>query len=64
MIDKWIEYLTFYPKDMWDDKIIDECDYDEEMNAVHIAVIKNKVQILEKLADAKAGDLIRCIANT
>ena len=59
VIDEWIEYLKIHPEDEWGDKIIDECDYDydEEMNAVHIAVIRNKVRILEKLADAGAGDV-------
>ena len=55
MIDEWIEYLKVHPEDEWGDKLIDECDWDEEMNAVHVAVIRNKVQILKKLADAGAG---------
>ena len=56
LIDEWIEYLKVHPEDSWGDKIIDECDYDEEnMNAVHVAVIRNKVVILEKLAEAGAG---------
>ena len=55
MIDEWIEYLKIHPEDDWGDKTIDECDYEEEMNAVHVAVMRNKVQILKKLADAGAG---------
>ena len=53
-IDEWIEYLKVHPYE-WGDKIIDACDWDEEMNAVHVAVIRNKVRILKKLADAGAG---------
>ena len=55
MVDEWIEYLKVYPEDEWGNKLIDECDWEEEMNAVHVAVIRNKVQILKKLADAGAG---------
>ena len=56
MINEWIEYLRDHPEDRWGDKIIDECDWGEEMmNAVHIAVIRNKGKILRKLAGAKAS---------
>ena len=56
MIDKWIEYLKDCPINWWNDKIIDECDWREEnMNAVHVAVIRNKVQILQKLFEAGAS---------
>ena len=52
--------MELHPEDDWGDKIIDECDYNDEtyeyMNPVHIAVLRNKVKILEKLAKAKAGN--------
>ena len=63
MIDEWIEYLKVHP---WDDIIIDECEWEDEtcMNAVHVAVIRNRVQILKKLADANAGMDIGTIIHT
>ena len=71
MIDKWIEYLKVHPKYEGGEKIIDECkcEYEDDtcMNAVHVAVIRNKVQILKKLADADAGmdiDIITHTSNT
>ena len=51
VIDKWVEYLKFHPGD----GIIDKYGQDGKMNAVHIAVIRNDVQTLKKLADAGAG---------
>ena len=60
VVDEWIAYLEIHPTDFWGDKIIDECDYNddtyESMNPVHIAVMRNKVKILEKLANAGAGN--------
>ena len=66
MIDEWIEYLKAHPTDFWGDKIIDECEWEDEtcMNAVHVAVIRNRVQILKKLADAEAGMNIDIIIHT
>ena len=55
MIDEWIEYFEFHPEDEWGRKLIDKCGYEEKMNAVHVAVIRNRVQILTKLAKAGAG---------
>ena len=59
MVDEWIEYLKVHPKNERGDKLIDEYNWEEEMNAwmnaVHVAVIRNKVQILKRLADAGAG---------
>ena len=60
VIDEWIKYLKVNPTDEWGNKIIDECDWDEEINAVHVAVMRNEVQILKKLVDAGAGSYI-CI---
>ena len=64
VIDEWIEYLKVHPEDEWGDKIIDECDWDSGLNAVHVAVIRNKVQILRKLVDTGAGMDIRTIIHT
>ena len=57
MIDEWIEYFKVHLENEWGDKLnlIDKCNWGEDMNAVHVAVIRNKVQILKKLADAGAG---------
>ena len=68
MIDEWIEYLKVYLKYEGGEKVIDECKYEYEddtcMNAVHVAVIRNRVQILKKLADANAGMDINIITHT
>lgn len=54
LIDEWIEYLKHHPNDECGNKIIDQCD-DKGMNPVHIAVVRNAVQMLKKLAYAGAG---------
>ena len=66
MIDEWIEYLKVHPTDFLGEKIIDECEFEDEtsMNAVHVAVIRNRVQILNKFADADAGMDIDIITHT
>ena len=55
MVEEWIEYSKQQPEDWMARRIIDHCDWVEDMNALHVAVTRNKVQILEKLIDAKAG---------
>ena len=55
MVENWIEYLRQQPEDWRGRIIIDQCDSVEDMNALHVAVTRNKVQILEKLIAAGAG---------
>ena len=55
MVEEWIEYSKQQPKDWNGRKIIDQFDWVEDMNALHVAVTRNKVQILEKLVEAGAG---------
>ena len=68
VVDEWIAYLEVHPVDAWGDKLIDECDYNddtyEDMNPVHIAVLRNKVKILEKLAKAGAGKEVLMLMYT
>ena len=55
MVEEWIEYSKQQPEGWRACRIIDRCDWVEDMNALHVAVTRNKVQILEKLIDAGAG---------
>ena len=55
MVEEWIEYLKQQPKDGKVHKIIDHCDRIEDMNALHVAVTRNKVKMLQNLVEAGAG---------
>ena len=55
VIDEWIKYLKDNTEVERPNKIIDECDCEEKMNAVHVAVFMNDVQTLKKLVDAGAS---------
>ena len=58
-VDKWVSYLESKPRNEKGKKIVDQFSYEDVedpfYNAVHYAIVENKVTMFEKLCSVGAG---------